>query len=57
MINTEQLPIENRTLTMGEEMSSITFSQLVKELTGVPFDVVYKDYISQGEDNEQGYLE
>jgi len=52
MINTEQLPIENRTLTMGEEMSSITFSELVKELTGVPFDVIYKDYTSQGENNE-----
>ena len=57
MTNIETLPIENRTFTMGEEISSITFSDLVKELTGEKFDVVYKDYIAQGESNEQSNVE
>jgi hypothetical protein len=38
---------------MGQNMSIITFGELVKELTGEPFEVIYKDYLSQGESREQ----
>lgn len=45
MANKEELPISERELKMGEEMSTITFGELVKELTGSPFEEVYKDYL------------
>lgn len=57
MKSTEALPIENRTLRMEEEMSSITFSELVKELTGKPFETIYKDYLIYGATDEQSNME
>lgn len=57
MTITGEMPISERELKMGEEMSYITFGELVKELTGEPFEVIYKDYIAQGESNEQSNLE
>ena len=43
---------------VGQTMSYITFGELIKELTGEPYEVIYKDYIeSQGESNEQSNLE
>lgn len=35
----------------GKEMDTITFRQLVKELTGHEFEEVYKDYFDNGELN------
>lgn len=39
-------------------MSYITFGEFITELTGEPFEVVYKEYIkSQGESNEKSNVE
>jgi len=35
-------------MMVGQEMSYITFGELVKELTGVPFEEMYKDYLIHG---------
>lgn len=57
MTSTGELPTE-REFKMGQEMSIITFGELVKELTGEPFEVIYRDYIkSQGESNETSNME
>ena len=46
MTNTGELPTE-REFKMGQDMSFITFGELVKELTGQPFEVVFKDFLSE----------
>jgi len=56
MTDTEETPISEHEFKMGEEMSYITFGELVKELTGVPFDKVYKDFLVHGE-NHEGNME
>jgi hypothetical protein len=56
MTITEAPPISIQHI-MGEEMSYITFAELVKEITGSPFEEVYKDYLIHGANNEQGNLE
>ena len=56
MTITGETPISERELTMGEEMSYITFGELVQELTGVPFGEIYRDSV-KGEDGEEGYME
>ena len=54
----EYVPIENRKLKMGENMSMISFSDLVKELTGVSFEPVYKNFLLKGKDqNEKSNVE
>lgn len=35
----------------GKEMDTITFRELVRELTGHEFEEVYKDYFDNGEIN------
>jgi len=35
----------------GKQMDTISFGELVKELTGASFDEVYKDYLIYGESN------
>ncbi|CAB4126751.1 hypothetical protein UFOVP260_60 [uncultured Caudovirales phage] len=52
MTDTGEAPISERELKMGEEMSYITFGELVKELTGIPFDEVYKDFLIHGANHE-----
>jgi hypothetical protein len=56
MTSTGEISISERELKMGEEMSYITFGELVKELTGVPFDEVYKDFLIHGA-NYEGNME
>lgn len=51
MTITGETPISERELKMGEEMSYITFGELIKELTGVSFDEIYRDSV-KGEDDE-----
>lgn len=52
MVNKEEPPISKREIRMGQEMSTITFSEFIQELTGAPFEEVYKDYLAKGMDNE-----
>lgn len=40
-----QIPIERH----EPKTEYITFNQLVKELTGIPFDKFYKDYSTHGD--------
>lgn len=35
----------------GKKMDTISFGQLIEELTGAKFDEVYKDYLNKGESN------
>ncbi len=42
---------------VNKNMSYITFSELVKELTGATFEEVYKDYLIHGEKSEQNNME
>jgi hypothetical protein len=35
----------------GKQMNTISFGELVKELTGASFDEVYKDYLNKGDGN------
>jgi hypothetical protein len=42
---------------VGEAMNYITFGELIKELTGSPFEEIYKDYRNQGVIDEQGNME
>lgn len=48
MKDIEKTPISESTLNMGQEMSLITFGELVEELTGTHFDKVYSDTINYG---------
>lgn len=52
--DTPPISVEHR---MGEEMSCITFAELVTEMTGEPFEEFYKDYLLHGAKNEQGDME
>lgn len=57
MTSTEKQLISNE-LKMGEEMNVTTFSELVKEMTGVSFKEIYKNNLNNGMDNhEQSNLE
>ncbi len=44
-------------LRMGQEMSLITFGELLKELTGTSFEEIYKDYLIHGECDAESNLE
>lgn len=57
MTVTGKAPVIEHELRIGQEMNFITFADLVKEMTGEPFDIVYKGYLSQEESNEQGNME
>ena len=51
--------IEHITELNGKQMSSISFGELVKQLTGASFEAVYKDYLNKGEGHgkREGNLE
>lgn len=51
MTDMTEPPIDFLSSKVGEEMNFISFSDLVKELTGIPFETVYKDYIIDGDFN------
>lgn len=57
MTVTGKAPVIEHELRIGQEMNFITFADLVKEMTGEPFEIVYKGYLSQEESNEQGNME
>lgn len=55
MTSTRELLIEE--VKIGQEMSMVTFGELVKQLTGVPFEEVYKDYLIHGEIDAKSNVE
>jgi hypothetical protein len=58
MTATKKMPITESELKMGQEMSYITFGELIHELTGSSFEEVYKDYLIHGANyNEKSDLE
>lgn len=57
MTSTGEQPTSGREVKMGEEMSLITFGELVKELTGASFEEVYKDYLIDGDINVESNME
>lgn len=57
MTSTEDRPISVLETKIGQEMSVISFGELVEQLTGVPFEEVYKDYLIHGDANAKSYME
>lgn len=52
MKSTIDMLTDTRNIKMAEEMSVITFGELIMELTGKPIEVIFKGYLTQGEINE-----
>lgn len=52
MRSTEETHINECELKMGEEMNVITFGELITELTGVPYEKIYKEFLFHGEYHE-----
>lgn len=54
----EETLITEYEIKMGEEMSYITFAELVQELTGAAFDDIYRDHLIHGaNDYDESNLE
>lgn len=57
MTSTDAPRVSDSELHMGQEMSLITFGELVKELTGTAFEEIYNDYLIHGDSNAKSNLE
>ena len=44
-------PIEKIISQIDKNMDTISFNDLIKELTGTSFDELYKEYMSLGDEN------
>jgi len=54
----ERKPIDEQVLKMGQKMDGLTFSEFVRDLTGVPFDMVFQGFNNKGKlKNEKGNME
>jgi ribosomal protein L12E/L44/L45/RPP1/RPP2 len=52
MKNQDTKSINELDFKMGQEMDSITFSELVRELTGASFDEVFKGFNKDKKDDQ-----